>query len=91
MKFRYIGDDNDPPKQIEFMGQVAFTLGEVSEVTDPVICRKLTGNRLFESVADEPVFDKKEGLRYQLRQHGIVVDGRWGLDRLKQEAASLGY
>lgn len=49
MKFRYIGADADPPRRTVAFG-VEFTLGEVSDVTDPRGIAKLTNNRCFEVV-----------------------------------------
>lgn len=50
MRFKYIGDDNDPPEQIVFMGRVEFRLGQIVDVTDDHLVRKLRGNKCFQAV-----------------------------------------
>jgi hypothetical protein len=41
-------------------------------------------------VVAEPPVNEKQQLTAQLESAGITVDGRWGLKRLRTEAANLG-
>lgn len=48
MKFTYVGDGDNAPQSITFMGKVKFELnGKAVEVKDELIARKLAGNRCF--------------------------------------------
>ena len=49
MKFRYIGDDKQPPQKIIAFG-VEFKLGKVSSLKDKVGIEKLKNNKCFEVV-----------------------------------------
>ena len=52
-KYQYIGDGEDSPERIVFMGQVAFTLNHKGvEVTDEKIINKLEGNKSFKLMVD---------------------------------------
>lgn len=53
MKYQYIGQGEDPPESIKFMGQVKFSLkGKYVDVTDPAILGRLKGNQCFRSEAE---------------------------------------
>ena len=59
MKFRYVGDGNEPPLSLKFMGRYYFELGgDPVEVEDEAVQGKLMFNPSFEVVDDAPV--KKE-------------------------------
>ncbi len=49
MKFRYIGDDNDPPKQTTTLGYSFDLNGKAVEV-DEAAATRLLGNRCFKEV-----------------------------------------
>lgn len=94
MRFRYVGAGADPPERTVFKGLHFERDGEPVEVTDADIVAKLDGNRCFERVdedgahIDDVEFDERDTLRARLRARGQTIDGRWGLERLRAEAAS---
>lgn len=47
MKFTYVGDNNHPPAEINFMGREKFKLNVAKEVTDEKVIAKLEGNPCF--------------------------------------------
>jgi hypothetical protein len=48
VKFIYIGDDNQPPQKIKFMGEVEFSLhGEPVDVENERLIEKLSKHRCF--------------------------------------------
>ena len=58
MQFVYIGDGNDAPRKITFMGEVNFELnGDAVDVTDPALIKKLKGNTNFESLESMPTIE----------------------------------
>lgn len=47
-KFQYVGDGNQSPESIKFMGKIRFYLkGAYVEVDDAEIIKKLEGNKCF--------------------------------------------
>lgn len=50
MKFRYIGDDNQPPQRAVVFGHAFELHGDAVEVADPHAQAKLRGNRTFAEV-----------------------------------------
>ena len=47
MKFTYVGDGNQSPAEIHFMGREKFKLNVAKEVTDEELIAKLKGNPCF--------------------------------------------
>ena len=55
MRYKYIGNGEDSPKEINFMGLAKFTLnGDFREVHDDVEC-KIRNNKCF--IAEMPIID----------------------------------
>lgn len=50
MKFRYVGDGNDPPEQTTTLGHTFVLNGKAVEVTEPDAMKRLLGNRCFKQV-----------------------------------------
>lgn len=48
MEYQYIGSGDTPPKSINFMGKVKFTLNhKYVDVTDPVVLKKIENHPCF--------------------------------------------
>lgn len=45
--FTYIGQGEDPPRKINFMGVQEFVRGKAVEITDPAVLRKVKSNPAF--------------------------------------------
>ena len=56
---KYIGDGNESPEKINFMGRVKFNLGQTVNVTDEIALAKLEGNKCFEVLGDPEVWPDK--------------------------------
>lgn len=46
-EYTYIGAGDEPPHMIDFMGLQKFIRGELTEVTNPLVLSKISGNKCF--------------------------------------------
>lgn len=53
MKYQYVAVGKDAPEEFKYMNKIKFKLGEVKDITDPEVLKKIDGNPSFIAVTDK--------------------------------------
>jgi len=72
MLFEYVGNGENSPESIKFMGKVKFKLkGKPVDVTDPAIIAKLQGNKSFKVKLGRPPAKKKAAKKAPAKKKAV--------------------
>lgn len=80
MEFIYLGRDNGPQRTTAL--GYKFEKGCTTEVDDPHAIRKLQQHPHFAKAKTQ---DDRADLLARAKKLNLIVDKRWGVDRLRQE------
>lgn len=88
MKAIYIGDESEPGSGETIAFGRTVRCGAVTEFPDGFLAR-ISGNRFFEIVADEPEAppmepSRKAELIVEAEKCGVTIDKRWGEARITE-------